>query len=362
MTRRETAEQASPMQGDKPYQKWARSALPLLVRQAKARRTITYQDLAKELGMPNPRNLNFPLGSIGTSLQGLGEEWDQPIPKIQALVINKSTNAPGPGIDEFLDGFAALSPEQQLEQIRSTQREVYDYRRWDDVLDAFGLKYAKPPITDEEIFGYLMNVPYDRDLRLPPESHRRGQFVVGWNDATVRRQGLGYTVGTLKSLTWRNLGFRLGDYFGKRPKEEIEQVWAVLASHYDRTRGSEAADLTEEIDSSQLVEGAKRNIVVNTYERNSAARVQCLAAHGVDCVVCGFNFGKRYGLPAEGYIHVHHLRPLSEINASYVVDPKEDLRPVCPNCHAVIHRGKKRPFTLEEVGEMLNAGETARDA
>ena len=69
-------------------------------------------------------------------------------------------------------------------------------------------------------------------------------------------------------------------------------------------------------------------------------------------MVCGFNFGKQYGLVAEGYIHVHHLRPLSEIKASHKVDPKEDFSPVCPNCHAVIHL-KKTPFTLEEVRAML---------
>ena len=72
--------------------------------------------------------------------------------------------------------------------------------------------------------------------------------------------------------------------------------------------------------------------------------------------MCGFNFGKRYGLAAERCIHVHHLRPLSEIKASYTVDPKEDLRPVCPNCHAVIHC-RKPPFTLEEVRDMLTAGD-----
>ena len=65
MARRETAKKASHMQGDKPYQKYACAALPLLVRQAKARKPITYGSLAKELGMPNPRHLNYPLGSIG---------------------------------------------------------------------------------------------------------------------------------------------------------------------------------------------------------------------------------------------------------------------------------------------------------
>jgi 5-methylcytosine-specific restriction protein A len=34
------------------------------------------------------------------------------------------------------------------------------------------------------------------------------------------------------------------------------------------------------------------------------------------------------------------------------VDPIADLRPVCPNCHAVIHLNKQ-PFTIEDVQAMV---------
>jgi hypothetical protein len=90
-----------------------------------------------------------------------------------------------------------------------------------------------------------------------------------------------------------------------------------------------------------LVEGAVHTITVNAYERNPEARRQCIEAHGTTCCICGFTFGAVYGRVAEGYIHVHHLRPLAEVNGEYVVDPSKDLRPVCPNCHAVLHRGSQ---------------------
>ena len=66
-------------EGNKLYQERARRALPLLVRQAKAGRTITYGRLADELRMPNARNLNYPLGSIRASLQLLGGKWGKTI-------------------------------------------------------------------------------------------------------------------------------------------------------------------------------------------------------------------------------------------------------------------------------------------
>jgi hypothetical protein len=89
----------------------------------------------------------------------------------------------------------------------------------------------------------------------------------------------------------------------------------------------------------QLIEGAVCRVVVNAYERNPVARAHCIAHYGTACVVCGFNFGAVYGPLAQGFIQVHHLKPLSEIGEKYEVDPVADLRPVCPNCHAVIHLG-----------------------
>jgi predicted HNH restriction endonuclease len=68
--------------------------------------------------------------------------------------------------------------------------------------------------------------------------------------------------------------------------------------------------------------------------------------------VCNLNFGNVYGEELAGYIHVHHLRPLSEIKGEYTVDPIKDLRPVCPNCHAVIH-SRKPPYSVEDVQLMI---------
>lgn len=113
--------------------------------------------------------------------------------------------------------------------------------------------------------------------------------------------------------------------------------------------------LPEEVaETPSLFEGAVRKITVNAYERNPVARQQCIAAHGTTCCVCGFSFGAAYGPEAEGYIHVHHLRALSEANGEYVVDPIEDLRPVCPNCHAVLHLGGECR-SIDEVRQMVKA-------
>jgi 5-methylcytosine-specific restriction protein A len=85
-------------------------------------------------------------------------------------------------------------------------------------------------------------------------------------------------------------------------------------------------------------EGAVTRVLVNRYERDRAARAECIAHHGTTCIVCGFNFEQRYGELGRNFIHVHHVREISTLGPGYRVDPKTDLVPLCPNCHAMAHR------------------------
>ena len=111
--------------------------------------------------------------------------------------------------------------------------------------------------------------------------------------------------------------------------------------------------LPEEVNEpNQYFEGTTSRIEINTYERNRQARSACIEHYGKSCYVCGFSFGATYGEVAEGYIHVHHLVPLSEIGEGYEVDPVKDLRPVCPSCHAVIHLGRP-PYKPEEIRDFI---------
>jgi hypothetical protein len=105
--------------------------------------------------------------------------------------------------------------------------------------------------------------------------------------------------------------------------------------------------------SAAYTEGATRLVSVNACERNREAVRQCKQHHGTVCSICRFDFGAVYGAEFAGFIHVHHLRPLSEIGKEYKVDPEADLCPVCPNCHAVIHHGG-RLRTIDEVRQLLD--------
>ena len=99
-------------------------------------------------------------------------------------------------------------------------------------------------------------------------------------------------------------------------------------------------DVYNEIENpDQYFEGALKKVYVNKYERDKYAREECIKANGCKCAACGMNFEETFGELGKGFIHVHHIVPISTIGKEYKINPEKDLVPVCPNCHAMLHRG-----------------------
>lgn len=112
------------------------------------------------------------------------------------------------------------------------------------------------------------------------------------------------------------------------------------------------ADYPDEanLENALFPEGAKQTVVVNRYERNLEARAKCIEFHKARCKVCEMSFAETYGLFAKDFIHVHHITPLHQISERYEVNPETDLIPVCPNCHAMLHRQENGvPMTVERL-------------
>jgi 5-methylcytosine-specific restriction protein A len=133
--------------------------------------------------------------------------------------------------------------------------------------------------------------------------------------------------------------------------EKLEDDWAKFLKRPRISREDIFPDEAE----TQLTfkEGAVKTVKVNYYERDKQAREVCINHFGLDCGVCGFNFEENYGEIGKGFIHVHHLKSLAEIGKEYELNPLKDLRPVCPNCHAMLHK-RKPAFSIEELVKKIN--------
>lgn len=156
-----------------------------------------------------------------------------------------------------------------------------------------------------------------------------------------------YREGDRDPFTFAGLG-RAVEVFDQNP---VKVIWSFHAADGLRlpTRMPEEVD---EGEADTVPEGAKRTIHINVYERDPNARRKCIEKWGTKCSVCSFDFAERYGELGEGFIHVHHLKPLGEIGEQYELNPVIDLRPVCPNCHAMLHR-KVPALSIEELSSLL---------
>lgn len=147
----------------------------------------------------------------------------------------------------------------------------------------------------------------------------------------------------------------LGQAIAHKNSTPVEITWSFSASAHQRPEV-----LAEEVETpDEYTEGATKTIAVNVYERNPQARKACLNAHGFKCAVCNFCFEDEYGDIGHGFIHVHHLKQLADIGSEYQLNPVTDLRPVCPNCHAMLHR--KRPaYSIDELISIRNAAKAGK--
>ena len=139
--------------GDKLYHIRARRAFPLLVRQAEAGNPITYSDLAEEIDIPFPLNLNKVLGLIGRVLEELSKQRKKKIPPLQCVVIRKQTGLPGEGIGWFLKKtnrkeFGDLSKPRQRKIVQAELQRVYLFDGWRDILETLSLEPISGNFSD----------------------------------------------------------------------------------------------------------------------------------------------------------------------------------------------------------------------
>lgn len=55
-------------------------------------------------------------------------------------------------------------------------------------------------------------------------------------------------------------------------------------------------------------------------------------------MVCNFNFERVFGEIGKEFLQVHYEIEINTIGEENEINPITDLKPICPNCHAMLHK------------------------
>jgi 5-methylcytosine-specific restriction enzyme A len=153
-----------------------------------------------------------------------------------------------------------------------------------------------------------------------------------------------------------------------------EEVWAYFSTRRDELRTTADAIRSvvasgelvtpaeeEETDLAEAEEGGLLSRMHRYRERSrklvKSKKAEVLKKNGsLTCEVCLFDFGSTYGERGNGFIEVHHTRPLQTLTPGSKTK-LEDLALLCANCHRMIHA--KRPWLdLLALRQLLNKSTT----
>lgn len=174
---------------------------------------------------------------------------------------------------------------------------------------------------------------------------RKDGFVISLSGEPLNKRMFNFMVRLFEGLpyTYEQSNNKQPAWKGNSPEKLRKAIFEYAKTSPEEEKNLYSGEMETNND---IYEGALKTTYVNSYERNPLARKKCIEHFGLGCIICGFNFEHKYGELGAGFIHVHHIVPISSIGETYQVDPIRDLVPVCPNCHAMLHKGE---ITIDEL-------------
>ena len=185
----------------------------------------------------------------------------------------------------------------------------------------------------------------------------------------------GFAESTIANNSIEAIGNKLAKFLGRvKPGEEepgsffiAEEEWenGVLIWYLleDVRQAIEQLGWVEPViapEAKEYQEGEVSLVSLTRYERSPAAREAALKAHGYVCSACGFDFEIVYGDRGRQFIEVHHLEQLHAGAYPRHADPAHDLRPVCSNCHRMIHR-REPMLSIVQMRDLIKKGNQSDD-
>jgi predicted HNH restriction endonuclease len=354
----------------------------LLLSVIKHEPVIEYNELAERITPPIFwRQVGREIGEVSKVCKQLG------LPLISAKVVSKGSGTAGVGFFGLMTELGIDTNGKNEKELFSQElKKIRECTEWYRLADYLGLDLDLPrpfevnttvselELSNNEQESSEINLKLSCCAYFLSKFDMQAVEFLGFNTRDEAMVSISKTLGKENNyLKRRRDEFDVLTGSHRKGQRNRPPVADVLRIHQELKNFSfqELADKVQQIlnvhnaiypddlpdNSPEYREGKKKTVQVNTYERNPAARQACINHYGAVCYVCGFDFGKTYGAKCDGMIHVHHLKMVSESDEEYIVNPIDDLRPVCPNCHMVLHSKKDGCYTIEAVKEMLGWSE-----
>ncbi len=342
----------------------------LLISVIKKEPTIYYEELAKRV-KPRMfhRNIGRPIGEVSRLCHELG------LPLLSAKVINKDTNTAGTGFYPLYKMYGIeTNGLSEYDLFKQELKKIRECTEWYKLADHLGLKLDLPRPNNEiveEVELQIRILPMSKDEEFPGWSFEDIQKQYFLKDLIekngyyyYRKSGMNCASGSLVLFQFNSsiiAAARIIDiekydppvdehYHGAyvfdtnsvtvfepityeelyaidnsiQPFKQVKQImrYELLEKVQRLIARKQNPLMAEELPSdkvNQYIEGAKKQITVNAYERSYKARQECIKHKGDTCLICGFNFGDFYGEEFKGKIHVHHIKSLAEVNGEYQI-------------------------------------------
>ncbi|EKO24160.1 HNH endonuclease [Leptospira interrogans] len=203
------------------------------------------------------------------------------------------------------------------------------------------------------------------DFRLTPDPHYFATGTIGKITADENRKR-SYFAEILDFIPFRRpVKFKNGAYLEEIPPNRIKNWWRDGVRKISKKIYEEILVLGEIVElngtrdqvsifETTFEEGKSKIVFGTRYERNAKLRQLAISFHGTICTCCGFDFKRFYGKIGDGFIHVHHIRPIAKAGKTSV-NPRTDMVVLCANCHAMVHRSRQNILSVEELKEIIRS-------
>lgn len=358
----------------------------IIIEYAKRNEVIEYNQISKSLkGAISPVQLNKPLGEISQRCINLG------FPPLSAIVVNHDTRLPGEGFFTWVAaqmGYSNLIPSKWEEFYYEQEQKVFNCTNWETFLtDAFSINMKSPTkdihsISTADLLSDYLSWKRNRTKYCiliiknfqkgnQQELHRYQVLVLGneklIDQATVehmdnqlfestKRKGIQLLLAHALNVSTKGVTMAHYTLDGQAKRiwkeESLDSLDLLLKEERQAALKNIAYDDIEAEASQEDIfykDGNMTNFYGTRYERNAFNRARAIEIHGAVCKACGFDFEKTYGEHGRGFIEVHHIHPVSLLKEETVIDPANDLIPLCSNCHRMIHRKKGEVLDVDKL-------------